>query len=79
MAIYFGGDLSTTSVTLKAIDGYTLEILETYKVNLDDIAHDMGVQTVGGILEDKETGYRRIPCKVPVSYTHLTLPTTPYV
>ena len=66
MAIYFGGDLSSTSATLKAIDEKSMKVVETFKVSLDDIAHSMDVPTVEGMIEGPG-GYFHVPGKVLVA------------
>lgn len=65
MAIYFGGDLSSTKVSLVAIDGRTMKRVGTYRASIDDIAHSMGIQTKDGMVEGPD-GLVTVPGRVLV-------------
>lgn len=68
MGISFGGDLSSTGVTLKAIDDQTMRVVNTYKADLDDIARSVGVTTtVNGMIEGPEDGEFSVPGEVLVA------------
>src|SRR3989338_8030883 len=65
MAIYLGGDLSSTKASLVAIDGRSMRRVGTYRVSIDDVADSLGVKTEGGMVEGPG-GVFTVPGKVMV-------------
>ena len=74
--MYLGLDSSTQSLKALLIDSEAGEILSSASVNFTtDLPQ---YNSPNGVLENKDPLVKHSN-PMPVSYTHLTLPTTPYV